>query len=302
MKVLHLALVSPDNDGTIDRGFRERGHEVERIDWQRMGPGSNAQARRMAKWADLCFFQGQGTTTITTATLDHLRANGVFVVSFTGDVRNDVEWYAAMAPHVDLTLFTNGTDIEMMRSLGHKADYLQVGYDDRLFNLGEVKHERKGGSFLGNHYGSRFPQSGFRKEMVERMKAEFGDEFIYYGSGWGEGVMHAPPRKEIEIYRRTLLAIGADHYIRPYFASDRLLRSQAGGAMVLQQQYPGMAEEHPHVVGWDTLDELVEKYRYYLGRPEEAIAIGLNQARHVQENCRWPSRIEQLERILLKYR
>lgn len=299
---LHLALVSPiENDGGIDLGFAENGYEVRRVDWQReLNPSAIAISH--AGWADLVFFQGQGTEKITPNALDVLRASGAFVVGWCGDCRDNVDWYAKMAPHVDLTLFTNLTDVEKMRSLGFKADYLQVGFDHRIFNLGDVEHERKGIVFLGNHYGTRFPQSAFRKEMVERMKAEFGDEFTHYGIGWGKDVAHAPPPKEIEIYRRALIAIGADHYIRPYFASDRLLRSQAGGACVLQQEYPGLKEEHPKVGVWNTLDELVEQCHRLLLHPELAIAFGKAQSQHVQANCRWSNRVHQLEALLPKYR
>lgn len=302
MKVLHLALVSPvENDLAIDTGFTDCGHEVRRIDWQREANPS-ALAIAQAGWADWVFWQGQGTERISTHALDALRASGAFIVGWCGDCRDNVDWYAKMAPHVDLTLFTNLTDVEKMRSLGFKADYLQVGFDHRIFNLGDVEHERKGIVFLGNHYGTRFPQSAFRKEMVERMKAEFGDKFQHYGHGWGPNVPHAPPLKEVEVYRRALIAIGADHYIRPYFASDRLLRSQACGAMVLQQDYPGLQEEHPSVESWNTLDELVWKCRSLLMVPDFCSAMGAIHAKYVQENCRWSNRVQQLETIIAKYR
>lgn len=315
MNVLHLALVSPvENDGAIDLGFTERGHNVRRIDWQReLNPSDLAMAQ--AGWADLVFWQGQGTEKISTEALDTLRASGAFIVSFTGDVRDNVDWYARMAPHVDLTLFTNLTDVEKMRSLGFKADYLQVGFDHRIFNLGEVGHERSGIVFLANNYfkmvkqpdGSmkkvwRFPQGEFRAQMVERMKAEFGDEFQYYGYGWGTDIPHAPPLKEVEIYRRSLIAIGADHYIRPYFASDRLLRSQACGACVVQQSYMGLSEEHPMVIQWNSLDLLVANCEELLKDPKDAQERGLAMAQHVQENCRWSNRVERLEQLIEQYR
>lgn len=302
MRVLHLALVSPnENDGCIDLGFTENGHEVHRIDWQREADPSELAIAR-AEWPELVLWQGQGTRKISTEALDALRRGGAFVVNLTGDVRDNVDWYAEMAPHVDLTLFTNGTDIDKMRALGFRADYLQIGFDHRIFNLGDTQYNRSGIVFLANHYGTRFPQSAFRKEMVERMKAEFGDQFQHYGYGWGTGVPHAPPLKEVEIYRRALIAIGADHYIRPYFASDRLLRSQAGGACVLQQEYPGLQEEHPKVGVWSTLDELIEQCRRLLLHPELAVSFGKVQAQHVQENCRWSNRVQQLETLIAKYR
>ena len=72
--------------------------------------------------------------------------------------------------------------------------------------------------------------------------------------------------------------------------------------MVLQQRYPGLTEEHPHVKSWDTLDELVDMCRSELRFPNYCIERGKIQAQHVQDNCRWSNRVAELETLIAKYR
>lgn len=294
MRVLHLALISPDNDGMIDRGFIARGHQVKRIDWQ--APDANAQAKGLSAWAEICFFQGQGTRSITPETLDHLRAKGVFVVNWTGDVRDDVEWYKAMAPHVDLTLFTNGTDIDLMREAGFRADYMQVGYNEEVYHI-EGEGERSGVVFMGQNSGSKFPQSVGRASMVERMKGEFGKDFTVYGYGW-PGARYLQPKEEADTYRRSLVAINFDHYHRPGFASDRILRATACGCYVVSQFYKGIAEEHPHTAGAANIEHMLLMVRQALDSPEQAAKLGALSAANTMANHQWRNRVEVIEGFL----
>lgn len=297
MNILHLALISPDNDGMIDRGFRARGHEVKRVDWRQAD--ANEQAKSLAQWADVCFYQGQGNTSITGKTLDHLRENGVFVINWTGDVRDDVKWYAAMAPHVDLTLLTNGTDIDLMRAAGFKADYMQVGYNEQVYhNLGG--EERSGVVFMGQNSGLRFPESQARAAMVDRMREEFGADFAVYGHGWGTRYLLS--KEEADTYRRTLVALNWDHYQRPLFHSDRLLRAMACGCAVISHTYPGIAEEHPIVGNAESLDDMVKMVRHALKHPDKAARIGAACAQHVRANCQWSNRTERMEQLIEQYR
>lgn len=296
MNILHLALVSPDNDGMIDRGFRARGHEVKRVDWK--APQANEQTTANAEWADMCFFQGQGTTAITGKTLDTLRSKGVFVISWTGDVRDDVEWYKAMAPHVDLTLFTNGTDIDLMREAGFKADYLQVGYNEEVYHS-NGNEERSGVVFMGQNSGNRFPESQARALMVERMRSEFGKDFAVYGHGWG--TKYLLPQQEADTYRRALIALNWDHYQRPLFHSDRLLRAQACGCAVISHNYPGIEDEHRPVGNPASLDDMVKMVSYALNHPDRSVLTGAVSAAHVRENHQWSNRTERLEQLIAQY-
>ena len=299
MNILHLALVSESNDGAIDRGMVKRGHNVTRIDWRRDGVKANNAALLSVGKADVVFYQGQGGKTIRPEVLQRLKEGGAYVVNWTGDVRDDVDWYANMAPYVNLTLFTNLTDVDKMAEMGHRADYLQTGYDDRIYNLGEPK-PREGVVFMGNNYGHRFPQGVDRIAMVDTMQREFGADFKLFGKGW-PGRVHLHSLSEVIEYRRSVVAINFDHYLRPMFASDRILRAQACGCAVVSQGYPGIGDEHSLVGSCATVDDMVKMVRYALNNPDKAKALGEQSAKHVAQSCTWERRIEQLEQLILKH-
>ncbi len=301
MNVLHIGILHSPNLA-ISRSFRERGHDVTEYDCRGTADINSVAVREVSTSKyDLVFMQIQAAGIIAEATCDAMRASGAMTFLWNGDLREDIEWTKRLAPHVDITSFTNETDNDIIRALGYDARYLNIGYEDLIYNL--VRTEgRSGIVFMGNDYKGRFPQSNARKEMVERMKAEFGDAFTVYGNGWGKGARHLSPEQEAEAYNNALIAIGMDHFLRPYFASDRLLRSQACGACVLQQMYPGVEEEHPNVLLWDTVDQLVSVCRALLRTPVTTAEYGILQAKNTFANHRWHNRVEVLEKWVQEHK
>ena len=240
---------------------------------------------------DLVFAQIQTAKVIYHETWDALRESGALVIHWSGDVREDIEWYKDAAPHVDITAFTNMDDVNAIREAGHRAEYLQIGYDEKIYTYAEK--ERSGVVFLGNDYGDRFPLSEARAEMVERMKAEFGDQFKAYGKRQDNKA--TTPAQEVAIYQSALVAINYDHFNRPLFASDRILRAQACGAAVVSMAYEGINDEHPYVGAAESLDDMVKMVRFALDNPERAAALGKMGADHTLSMHRWNNRFETIE-------
>ena len=288
MKILHIALGGPE----FDRAASDRGHDVYRMDWRRM-PDVNREIIRCIKGQsfDLVFAQIQTAKVIYHETWDALRESGALVVNWTGDVRDDIDWFLDAAPHVDITAFTNLTDVSAIREAGHRAEYLQIGYDEKLYTYAEK--ERSGVVFLGNDYGDRFPLSEARAAMVERMKAEFGDQFKAHGKRRDNKA--TTPAQEVAIYQSALVAINYDHFNRPLFASDRILRAQACGAAVVSMAYEGINDEHPYVGAAETLDDMVKMVRFALDNPGRAAALGKMGADHTLSMHRWNNRLETIE-------
>ena len=146
---------------------------------------------------------------------------------------------------------------------------------------------------LGNDYGDRFPLSEARAAMVERMKAEFGDQFKAYGKRQDNKA--TTPAQEVAIYQSALVAINYDHFNRPLFASDRILRAQACGAAVVSMAYEGINDEHPYVGAAETLDDMVKMVRFALDNPGRAAALGKMGADHTLSMHRWNNRFETIE-------
>lgn len=315
MNVLHIGILHSPNLA-ISRSFRERGHDVTEYDCRGTADINSVAVREVSTSKyDLVFMQIQAAGIIAEATCDAMRASGAMTFLWNGDLREDIEWTKRLAPHVDITSFTNETDNDIIRALGHDARYLQIGYDDLIYNTGfsaasmtpngfaqSPAATRSGIVFMGNDYKARFPQSYDRFKMVTTMKNEFGDAFTVYGNGWGKGARHLSPHQEAEAYNNALIAIGMDHFLRPYFASDRLLRSQACGACVLQQMYPGVEEEHPNVLLWDTVDQLVSVCRALLRTPVTTAEYGILQAKNTFANHRWHNRVEVLEKWVQEHK
>ena len=250
---------------------------------------------------DLAFCQFQSPGYISAALPAALRSIDCFSINWTGDVRSPLpQWYIDLAPHFDVTSFTNLPDVEEIRALGYRSEFLQIGYDEQIFNT-EGAGERSGVVFLGNNYGGyKYAESDSRRKMVQAMAEAFPDDFTVYGMSW-EGVV---PEKNCggylheslsaEVLRKALVAVGWDHFHRPGFASDRLLRATACGCATVNQYYLGIEEEHPSVGAAKDIDQMVAMVRHALNNPREARQVGQMAAVNTLKQHRWNERVRQM--------
>lgn len=242
---------------------------------------------------DLVFVQTHQSDIITPHCYKALRDNGAFVVNWCGDVRYPLPMcYRRYADCVDVMAMSNMPDVDELKSNGYDSRYLQIGYDPDIYYPGDDMKLRSGIVFMANHYEGRFPNTGLRKEVAERLKAEFPDDFTLYGSGWKNGAIPLMPMDEADTYRRSLVAINVDHFTRPYFASDRILRAQACGCAVISWDYEGLREEHPLVGPADSIDRIVAMCKSALNEPHIAMKVGAGSAAHVAAHHQWTNRIE----------
>lgn len=307
MKVL-AAYIYHDLTHCIARAFENAGHEVQVFDWRKYGEKNRHLVERELIEAstrfkpNLCFAQFQAPGIISKVFPKHLRLIKCFSVNWSGDVRSPLpQHYIDTATHFDVTSFSNMTDVETLRGMGHRSEFLQIGYDPALYN-NESTGKRSGVVFIGNNYGGyKFAESAGRREMVQRMAKEFPEQFKAYGMSW-EGVI---PQRNIggylresadaDIHRAALVSLGFDHFHRPWFASDRLLRATACGAFVINQHYEGIETEHPHVIGTHSIDQMVNAVRYALDNPQESERIGKLNAENTLKQHLWDSRVRTIE-------
>lgn len=310
MKILHLALLSPSEPNEApQRAMRECGHEVQVIDWHRIYKKSGIGLLRStivneaANFKpDMVFMQLQSAGIIDPETASVLKENA-FVINWTGDVRANIEWYKHLAPHIDLTLFSNMTDVHKMRSEGFVADYLQVGYDEHIYNPGRAtKTHFAPLVFLGNNYSQSsilFPLTKERVEMVNYMKTRFKAKFQAYGSGW-KGSRRLHIHDEVSCYRFAKIAINQNHFDYEKFSSDRIFRAMACGTFMASKYYKGIEDEFTmgkHLECWSTFQELEDICRWYLANEKARQKIADAGALHVRENHRWHNRFEELIEI-----
>lgn len=293
----------------IARAFEEEGHEVRVVDWRahfrekKRGQVEGhciAAAKEFKPEFAFCQFQTHGV--ISHQFPDLLRKMGCFSVNWSGDVRHPLpDHYMDLARYFDVTAFTNGTDVDLVRAAGYRSEFLQIGYDERVFNT-DGAGERSGVVFLGNNYGEyKFAESASRRTMVQAMAEAFPDDFKVYGTAW-EGIvppnncggyLHEPDSPDV--LRRALIAVGYDHFHRPGFASDRLLRATACGCAVVNQYYQGIEAEHPYVGAAHSIDDMVRMVRYALANPEQSRVVGEQAAQWTKEHHQWTERVKVIE-------
>lgn len=308
MRVL-LPIIYHDLTHCIERAFQEEGHEVRVVDWRRYSKDAHrhkveplciAEAKKFRPELAFCQFQAPGL--ITGALPRALSDMGCFSINWSGDVRSPLpDWYKVVAPYFSVTSFSNVPDVEEMRSIGYRSEFLQIGYDERLYCPPTDGRERSGIVFIGNNYGGyKYAESESRREMVKAMADAFGPLFKVYGMSW-EGVVPAEnvggyvrEPADADILRDAAVAVGWDHFHRAGFASDRLLRATACGCAVVNQYYEGIEQEHPHVGAARSVDEMVKMVAHALNNMDRALSFGAKSAQWTVEHHRWNERVKQM--------
>ncbi len=306
MKIYHIALLAPGQPNTqVSKGLAEAGecYELDWLDFKNHHGLAMLREKIIADVKkirpDIVFMQLQTADIIDAATAEAIKRIS-FIVNWTGDVRENIDWYIELADHIHLTLFTNMTDVKKMRAKGKQADYLQIGFDDTIYTP-TGKSVPKGYPsvvFLGNNYenGMRFPLSAARMQLVEFMEKHFPQNFGVFGNGWNAS-QHLSPELEAECYRSCKIGINQNHFDYELFSSDRILRIMGCGAMCITKSYPGIEKEYidgVHLVTYDTLDQLKTLVEYYLEHEDERLKIAESGRNLVRENYTWQKRMEKL--------
>lgn len=308
MKVL-LPIIYHDLTHCIARAFEEEGHEVRVVDWRKYSKEQHKHKveplcikEAMDFRPDLAFCQFQAPGLITAALPKALASIGCFSVNWSGDVRHPLpQWYKDVAPHFSVSSFTNIPDVEEIRAMGHRAEFLQIGYDERLYYPPPPDAPRAGVVFIGNNYGGyKYAESASRRAMVKALAEAFPDEFKVYGMSW-ESVV--PERNlggyvrepyDADVLRDAAIACGWDHFHRAGFASDRLLRATACGCATVNQYYEGIFQEHPNVMAANSIEQMSEMVGYLLKNPQHAESMGALSSAHTLENHRWDNRVAEI--------
>lgn len=217
---------------------------------------------------DILFMQIQAPNIISIETCEYAKNSGCFVINWTGDKRHEVpQWMVDLAPYVNCTSFSNMEDVYKMRALGFKSDFLEIGYDPTIYTpIGEALQMPEI-VFMGNNYGrGYFPMSGFRIDIVDFLKNEYGNRFGVYGSGWayGNGNFNHSQHEEAKAYRGAKIAINVSHFDCDTYNSDRLLRILGSGVMCLTYEHINMKEIFRNIPSFKDFNTLKQHIDFYL--------------------------------------
>jgi len=273
-KILHIGICTGTNG--LTRAFMEQSSMYAEI------PSNDAQlntkAIRMAEEfkPDIVFVQIQKEGVMSSDAIRALRNCGAWVVNWNGDVRDTCpSWMISQGKLFSTTLFTNMRDVREMRQNGLESDWLEIGYDDKIYcPEGEITRTYPI-VFFGNN-AHRFPLSQLRTDMCNRLKRTFPGEFGVYGIGPGaDGNLNHSQPYEAAAYRFAKIAINVSHYEIERYSSDRMLRILGTGKpLCLAKSYPDMPYiDGEHLRTWSTLEELEELIRYHMVNEEERLRI-----------------------------
>ena len=296
-RVLHIGFPQPG----LERVFQKADKYVF-LKWQQFkAPYTDLHNQIVSICKDLqpelIFLHVQTPNVITQDCIKRIREICTpFICNWSGDVRYPLpQWYINLGKVINLTCFSNIEDVDSAVAAGIKAKFLNIGFDDKVY----YPDESRGVGwpqivFMGNNYKTTFPLSVFRKEMVDRLSAEFGSRFKVYGNGWGN-TMHLAENKEAECYRSCKIAINLSHFNYGRYSSDRLFRIMASGAFCLSHNYKDINLDF--IPGedldiWNDLDELVTKISHYL--INDISVMARNGCEKVFKEHTWENRIKEL--------
>jgi hypothetical protein len=171
------------------------------------------------------------------------------IIHWTGDLRNSTGWYnwlADIGREVYITLFTNETDVEKLRSRGVRADYLQIGFDDVYYQR-RSRIEGWPDIVFAAHDYDMFDLSEYRRKVVFAMYEAFPGRFRVFGdnwSRWGINTESLGHTMEAECYNSCKIALSVSNYHYNRYHSDRLLRIMGCGAFALSHSYPYLEKDY----------------------------------------------------------
>lgn len=264
MKIFHIGLcVSPEPYNELQLSFIRHSTEYREISTGDKEVNQKAVQIATEFKPDLVFVQIQAAGIISLDTFIYLNKLGCKIINWNGDVRDSVpQWMIEVAPYC-ISSFTNMRDVNSMKSLGYKAEFCEIGYNEHIYKPeGKINKTNKI-VFFGNNYGkNHFPMSEFRIEMVSWLKARYYNSFSVYGTGWhnGDGNFNHSQEEEAAAYRGAEIAINCSHYEIEKYSSDRLLRILGVGVPVcFSKWYPKIEEDYidgVHLRVWRNLTEL----------------------------------------------
>jgi spore maturation protein CgeB len=256
---------------------------------------------------DVVFMQIQNEGIISMKTARDM-TKGSYTINWTGDVRFPLpNWFAELGQEISVSLFSNMHDVRVMNELGINADFLQVGFDPKIFHPFGKKDDTPRVIFMGSNYlnSQSFPLSQLRFDMVRRLKQEYGELFTAYGGGWKELIPEPKflqVNEEAQAYRTCDIAINLSHFDYGRYSSDRIFRLMGSGAFCLSHQYKEIEKDfiiNEQVATWSNIEELIQKINYYLNNPYERELIAMQGCKHVRENCNWDERFLELKNMVI---
>jgi hypothetical protein len=302
LKIYHIGLcATPGTDNGLQRAFRKVSNYKE-IHSSHHDLNNQIVKDIFTFKPDIVFIQIQASGIIKPETIKAIRPYCGKIVNFTGDVRSPLpSWYLEIGKLIDLTLFVSMEDVRIARSKGVKAEWIQIGFDELIFNDKVTPCKTADIVFTANNYG-QFPLSKYRSEIAHALYKEFKDSFQLYGNGWmikAEDSNYSMQR-QAEIFRGCKIAISCSHFDHSMYVSDRALRIMGSGAFCLSHNFEDsekLYNDGENIALFDSIPEMLELCHFYLQNDEERNRIAKNGYDLTHKLYTWDSMIKNIIRL-----
>lgn len=245
--------------------------------------------------------------------IDQLNARKIITVLWTIDPPINFQPIQKVAPAYKYIFCQGSEAIDLLRKNNIKnAHWLPMACDPNIHHpIGLTpKESGKYGNdivFVGSYYPNRY------KILRKLSRFDYG----VWGPGWrkmnklsglehhikGE---HTPSSEWLKIYSASKIVLSIhlqnlENKLPVYQASPRIFEAMACGAFVIsdyQKDVFSLFRDGEHLVGFKTVDELIEKIQYYLHHPNERINIAKRGRHEVLKKHRYVNRIEEMLAIV----
>ena len=191
---------------------------------------------------------------------------------------------------LDLTLTTSPEALLRYRVEDSPAIFFPMASDPNIFQPAPESQKEFDVSFVGARYG-------IRASIVDALQRA-GVSVAAFGPGWPRGSVSAEKAAEIFGRSRIILGIGTvGHNDDVYTLKLRDFDAPMSGALYLTHRNPDLMtlyEENREIVCYGSIGECIEKARYYLGHPEDRVAIAARGLQRAQREHTWDRRFKQL--------
>lgn len=259
---------------------------------------------------NLCFIHIQNDGVLDQQIFKWLSSK-CFTINWTGDIRFPIpDFYVKNGNNVNITCFSNETDVKQFRELGFNTEYLQVGYDSEQFKPNfdlEEKDYENDIVFLGSNYDNFFPLSNFRKQIVQELKKEYKERFKVFGAGWNgleSGIINNY-KEECYLYQKSKIALNISHFNYERYSSDRLFRIMGSGCFCISHNYLGLDKdfvEYKHLVTFEKIEDLKEQIERYLNNHTARYVIRNQGYEKGFNNFSWNNFAINIQKIYDKYK
>lgn len=214
---------------------------------------------------------------------------------FFGIMRRQKQVYQNPIFKSDIVFSTDGGHDKEFKEAGVNHILLRQGiFQDEAF-LAEPDYDTKAEiGFIGGMYENIWP---YRIELVDWLKATYGDRFEHFGLR-GE-IRHKPLNRLCA----TLKLVVGDSVWSPNYWSNRVYEIIGRGGVLIMPKIPGLEKEftpYKHYIPYNmgNFKQLKEIIDYYLEHDEEREAIRIAGFEYCKKHHTYKHRVEKMIKIL----